>query len=117
MYLDQYDHSGKLKVGTKVQTIIDPDPTQVIQPYHHTAMNSHHHRSITTSQLVWNEMRPNMTVDSPDFCTYTHSLVSTLQTTNYSRAIMTVIDHICIGILPQTAHTTINRYFSAFVTQ
>ena len=30
---------------------------------------------------------------------------------------MNVIDHICIGILPRSAHLTINRFFSTFFNQ
>ena len=54
-------------------------------------------------------MRPDLTVDSPDYCTYIHGLVSTLPPANYNRATMNVIDNIYIGILLRSAHTTINR--------
>ena len=92
------------------------DSTEVTQPYHHTTIKSRYHRSIPSSRPVWNEMRPDLTVDNPGFRTYTHDLVSTLSPANYSRATMNAIDHICIDNLLRSAHTTINQYFSVFVT-
>ena len=85
--------------------------------YQHTTLNPRTYRSITSLAEDWVRIRPNMTPDSPDCMTYTHGLVFSLPPSNYSRVIINVIDHIYIGILPQSTHTTIRHQFSAFVTQ
>ena len=108
--LHQYDYHTQQDTST-------PDPIQVTQLCQHTIMNPHNYRSITTRQSVWNEMRPDLTADSPDFRTYIHGLVFIIPHTNYIYTTMNVIDHIYIGILLRSANKTINRCSSAFVTQ
>ena len=85
------------------------------EPYEHITLAPRTHRSITTATSEWNHLKPDLTETSPDFCAYSHGLVSTLPPANYSRATMNVIDHIYIGILPPTVHIKIDRFFSSFV--
>ena len=58
------------------------------------------HHSITSNVSNWKEVRPDLTYTCPDYCSYSHDLVSTLPPQNYSRATMKVIDYIYIDILP-----------------
>ena len=72
--------------------------TWFIHTITHTTMESRNRRSITSDIVVWNILRPTMTLDSPDILTYTHGLFFTLTSANYSYTTMNVIDHICIRI-------------------
>ena len=107
--LHQYDNNTTHHI-----TIIDPDGDH---PCRHTTIAPRDHRSITSLLTAWTRIRPNLTHDSADILTYTHGLVSSLPPANYSRATMNVIDHIYIGILPRSMHTTIRQFFSTFAAQ
>ena len=95
-------------------TTVDPDGDH---PYRHTTIESRAHRSITSLLPTWIRIRPHLTHDSADILTYAHGLVSSLPPANYSRTTMNVIDHIYIGILPRSMHTTIRVFFSTFAAQ
>ena len=75
-------------------------------------MEPHPHLNITSLLTARNRLRPQMTHDSADLLTYKHSLVSSLPPANYSRVFMNVIDHIYIGILPRSVHTTIWKFLA-----
>ena len=93
------------------------DHHKLVHPYQHMIMEPRNYRIITSNIAIWSMIRPTMTLNSSNVLTYTYGLITTLSPTNYSRATMNVIYHFYIGILPQSAHTTIQRYFSSFVTQ
>ena len=107
--LHQYDNN------TRQDTTYD-DPEHA-QPYQHATMAPRPHRSITSLVTEWNRLRPLLTTDSADLLTYTLGLVSSLPPANYSRASMNMVDHLYIGILPRSLHTTSRQFFSFFVTQ
>ena len=79
----------------------------LIQNGQHTTLEPRNHRSITSTVIDWGRLCPTITPNSIDYLTYIHGLVSTLPLANSSRAAMSVIDHIYIGILPQSTHATI----------
>ena len=79
------------------------------QKHRHTTIEPHAHRSLASLLTAWTNIRPHLTHDSVDILTYTHGLVSSLTPANYSWASMNVIDHIYIGILPRSMHTTIRH--------
>ena len=95
---------------------VHPCPPSDGEPYEHTTLAPRAHRSIITATSAWHHLKPDLTETSPDFCAYSHGFVYTLPPANYSRATMNVIDHIYIGILPRTAHITINRFFQFLCT-
>ena len=107
--LHQYDDNKSHNAAT-----VDPDGNH---QYRHTTIEPSARRSITSLLPAWQRIRPHLTQDSADILTYTHGLVSSLPPANYSRATMNVIDHIYIGILPRSLHTSIRQLFSTFAAQ
>ena len=102
--LHQYDDNTRC---VSVHSIPPPDG----EPYEHTIIGPHAHRSITTTNSAYRHLKPALNETCPDCRAYSRGLVFTLPPANYSRATMNVIDHIYIGIMPRTAHITINRFF------
>ena len=108
--IHQYDDN------TQLNTVI-PDLDLELHPYHHSIIAPRNHHNITTCPVIWKQIQWAMTPECSDYRTYFHGMVSSLPSANYSRASMNFIDHPYIVILPRSAHTTINRYFIAFVQQ
>ena len=107
--LHQYDDNTQHDT-----TQLDPN---IAQPYQYTTLEPCTHRSITSTLTDWDRLRPTMTPDSPALLTCTLILIYTLHPANFSRATTNEIDHIYIGILLSSTHTTIRHHFSKFVTQ
>lgn len=109
-FFHQYDNYTQ-------QDITRNGQQQSLSPHQHTTMEPRNHHIIASNIDEWNRITLTKVYKNPIILAYTHGLVSTLPSANYSRTTMNSINHIYIGILPRSPHTIIQRYFSTFVIQ
>ena len=87
----------------------NPCPPSPHPPY---ATTSYPH-SIQLSPRHWAQSLYRVLPRHDAYLAHTHNLVSTLPPNNYTRDSLNIIDHLYIGILPTTLHTSIKIYLTS----
>ena len=71
------------------------------------------HRSIQSSTRHWAQSLAHVSPRHDACLAHTHGLVSALPPNNYTQDSLTIIDHLCIGILPAALHRSIKIFLTS----